>query len=132
MVINGYFELNKDTYENLPIKEHLGHKLISVEPDLLIDLLASFPRIMIRSELASVFSEIESLLIEAAYIDSSENKSYLSFLSTSRENLSLDIIDENNESLPIIFYHQNSLYIKNDIVSEINNSKSILDIEYRV
>ncbi|WP_299022843.1 hypothetical protein [uncultured Photobacterium sp.] len=45
-----YFLLSKDSINSFPIKEHLGHKRIGVEPDLLIDF-SFVPTIFISSDL---------------------------------------------------------------------------------
>tara|TARA_Y100000588_G_C14246890_1_gene921822 strand:+ start:1256 stop:1651 length:396 start_codon:yes stop_codon:yes gene_type:complete len=130
MVIDGYFKLNKNTYNDCLIEESLGHKLISVEPDLVVDCFSQFPRLIIREDLVDIFYSATEQFVEAAYINSQGNKLFSSFLSTSRDNSTLITIGKKN-NLPIFFYFENSLYIKDELISRINKDNRILDIEYR-
>ncbi|NAX24627.1 hypothetical protein CAG64_03910, partial [Vibrio sp. V38_P2S17PM301] len=126
------YVLNKDTFSKFPVPEKLGHKLIGVEPDLVIDLTLVIPRIFIRSDLSkSVFGEFSDFLVDAAYINSFGDKSYLSFLCTHAEKFDLIDVSSKNK-LPLLFYNDESLYIYEDIVSRIIDSSDIVDIEYRV
>lgn len=130
MVIDGYFKLNKNTYNDCLIEESLGHKLISVEPDLVVDCCSQFPRLIIREDLVDIFYSATEQFVEAAYINSQGNKLFSSFLSTSRDNSTLFTIDK-KINLPIFFYFENSLYIRDELISRINKDNRILDIEYR-
>lgn len=80
--------------------------------------------------MVDIFYGVTEQFVEAAYINSQGNKLFSSFLSTSRDNSTLFTIDK-NINLPVFFYFEKSLYIKNDLISRINKDNRILDIEYR-
>ncbi|ANW23413.1 hypothetical protein ACK1CN_02705 [Vibrio coralliilyticus] len=129
MVIEGYFELNSDSYYQSKIKEHLGHKLIGVEPDLVFDFTMSIPRVFIRTELIAIFEESREKFVHAAYVNSKQ--AYHNFLAIIEDNFSVENIEDKTISKNIFFYNQ-SLFISFDLINKINDCKNIIDIEYRV
>ena len=56
---------NKNTYNDCLIEESLGHKLISVEPDLVVDCCSQFPRLIIREDLVDIFYSATEQFVEA-------------------------------------------------------------------
>ncbi|ERB66786.1 hypothetical protein G3U99_20555 [Vibrio coralliilyticus OCN008] len=73
-----YYILSRKNVEQFAIKEHLGHKAIGVEPDIIIDLNLLRPRIIIRGGLDIRDKKgIEEL--ESGYFTRNNNKTYLNF-----------------------------------------------------
>ncbi len=127
MVINNYFKLNMKSYLHCPTKESLGHKNIGVEPDLIFDLSLGFPRLFIRNDVSYIIDDIKVNLIEAAYVNSKSNHAYMNFFTIDKVSFDLGL-----EDWPKIFYHEDSLWLSIDFLDDINECKSIVDIEYRV
>ncbi|MDA0118206.1 hypothetical protein [Vibrio sp. T11.5] len=131
MVIDGYFKLDAASYLQCPVKEHLGHKVIGVEPDLAFDLTLAPPRIFIRNELVDLLGELTPKLIQGAYLNPNNTHAYQNFSVITADHFSLPKV-EADDDLPAVFYYQQALYLSQALLDEMTRNKKLKDIEYRV
>lgn len=123
MVTDTHFKLTRDTISSLPIKEHLGHKILGIEPDLVFDFKLNTPRLFIRSPLIDIFGD-DMNFEEAAYINSKATKVHRSFACLLPGEYS-------EKDCPNLFLLENVLYLSYKIIDSINTSSGIIDIEIR-
>lgn len=143
-----YYLISKENIESLPIKESLGHKLIGVEPDLIIDFHLNTPRIFIKNYYIDDIGLSNSPDTESVYYNSKSRKLYADFTLLHPHNEKrlcrynaynrvkktdiYDIIPQDKCALtPIIKIDKKSILVDGCLVEKIKSS-SIRDIEYRV
>ncbi|MFW7526620.1 hypothetical protein ACODM8_21180 [Vibrio ostreicida] len=131
MVIDGYFKLDTASYLRCPVKAHLGHKVIGVEPDLAFDLTLTPPRVFIRNELVDLLGELTPKLIQGAYLNPNNTHAYQNFRVITADHFSLPKV-EADDTLPAVFYYQQALYLSLTLLDEMTHNKKLKDIEYRV
>lgn len=78
MTRESYIFLNKNNIGQFPITENKGHKILGIEPDVIIDLALMEPRLFLRSSLVDFdIDSIEDL--DAGYYSNSSGKLFLGF-----------------------------------------------------
>lgn len=139
MIESHYVLLSVDNLKKFPIKESLGHKILGVEPDIIIDLSLKRPRLIVRSELYKPEGEfIEE--IGAGYCSKLNRNVFLGF-SYLKPKVAVDCSDENlNNILKDMFYKNVPVVSVSDNVYQILVHPALLkilsqpqfkDVEYR-
>ena len=144
-----YQILSKTQLFQFPIKQHLGHKLIGVEPDLLFDFFLLQPRIFLRTDLLDVQDRDHIEVLEAGYFSSKQHKLFQGFsllrplhtITTAQlivegkladvAQLDFSILKDKQPALLKVQDHLDVLLIHHDFLKRLSSS-FIRDIEFRL
>ena len=145
-MIMPYLMLSKTLLAEFPIKQHLGHKVIGVEPDLLFDFFLLQPRIFLRTDLLDVQDRDHIEVLEAGYFSSKQHKLFQGFSLlrplhtvqlivegrlTDVAQLDFSALKDKQPALLKVQNHLDVLLIHHDFLKRLSSS-FIRDIEYRL
>jgi len=144
-----YQILSKAELDQFPIKQHLGHKFIGVEPDLILDFFLLQPRIFLRTDLVDVKKNDHLEVLEAGYFTAKQHKLFRGFsllrpqrsvstIQTIEEGENIDItqldfspLKDEQPALLKVHDHLDVLVIHHDFLKRLS-TPSIADIEFRI